>query len=46
MTTEKDAMRLPLAHTNDIETLAVELVWDDPSALAELVAQKIPAALA
>ncbi|MBO21458.1 MAG: tetraacyldisaccharide 4'-kinase [Rhodospirillaceae bacterium] len=46
VTTEKDAMRLPLAHTNDIETLAVELVWDDPSALAELVAQKIPAALA
>ena len=45
VTTEKDALRLPPSYANTVETLAVEFVWDDPRALAEIVARKIPAVL-
>ena len=42
VTTEKDAMRLPEWARARVETVPIELAWDEPERLAELLGRAVP----
>ena len=44
VTTEKDAVRLPLEVRDRVDALAVRFVWDDPAALRDFLAERLPTA--